>query len=231
MAAVTTTFAGGVLKKPFSWSYSKLKNFEACPKRHFHIDVQKDVKEEESEMLAWGNVVHDRLAKRVSKNEPLPPELVKFDKWAERIQATPGVIHVEQKLAIKKDFGACKFFDREAWFRAVGDVIKINGQVALVADWKTGKIVEDSVQLALAAACVFAHYPEVMAVRSEFIWLKHDASTRETFKREDMAAFWRGLWTRIETLQHAHENDEFPAKPNGLCRRWCPVTKCPHHGE
>lgn len=231
MAAVTTTFAGGKLVKPFAWSYSKLKNYETCPKRHWHIDVQRDVQEEESEQLVWGNYLHKAMAKAIKEQIALPPDLAKYNKWVKRILSTPGDVYVEQKLAIDKSFGKCSWFGSDAWYRAIGDVIKINGIVALVGDWKTGKILEDSVQLALAAACVFAYYPEVMAVRSEFFWLKHDASTRETFKREDMPEFWRGIWPRIETLKQAHETNEYPAKPGGLCKRWCPVRKCPHYGE
>jgi spore coat polysaccharide biosynthesis protein SpsF (cytidylyltransferase family) len=44
--------------KPFAWSYSKLKNYEVCPKRHWHVDVKKDFKEAESEALKQGNLVH-----------------------------------------------------------------------------------------------------------------------------------------------------------------------------
>src|SRR5205807_2231069 len=82
---------------------------------------------------------------------------------------SPNVrILVEQQLAINADFGPVPWFDSAAWFRGIGDVIKIVGPVALIVDWKTGKIVEDSQQLALMAACVFAHHPEVQKVRSEF---------------------------------------------------------------
>ena len=42
--------------KPFAWSYSRLKNFEVCPKRHFHVDIAKDFREEEGESLVWGNI-------------------------------------------------------------------------------------------------------------------------------------------------------------------------------
>ena len=56
--------------KPFAWSYSRLKNFESCPKRHWHLDIQKDIKEEEGEALLWGNVVHKALADRVQFREP-----------------------------------------------------------------------------------------------------------------------------------------------------------------
>ena len=53
--------------KPFSWSWSKLKNFRTCPKRHYHVDIAKDFKEDDSEDLLWGNEVHEALAKRIGK--------------------------------------------------------------------------------------------------------------------------------------------------------------------
>lgn len=231
MQIVTTRRDGGAVKKAFSWSYSKLKNFESCPKRHWHIDLAKDVKEEESEELAWGNAVHDALAKRIKDGKELPVPMKAYEPWCQKILKAPGTNLVEQKLAITADFAPTTFFDKSAWFRAVGDVIKLNGPVALIADWKTGKILEDSQQLALSAACVFAHYPSVKMVRSEFIWLKEDASSRADFARDDMPHMWKNIWPRIEALKRAHETGEYPAKPGYFCRRYCPVAKCPHHGE
>jgi hypothetical protein len=78
---------------------------------------------------------------------------------------------------------------------------------------------------------MFAHYPSLQMVRSEFIWLKDDASSRADFSRADMPGMWKNLWPRIEALKHAHETNEYPAKPGYLCRKWCPVNKCPHYGE
>jgi hypothetical protein len=227
MAAVTIRRG----PKPFAWSYSKLKNFESCPKRHWHVDIAKDVKEEESEQLLWGNQVHKAMADRCGKGVPLTGGMEVFEPWAARVCDGEGTIQVEQKLAITKSFQKCGYFDNGVWLRIVADVIKINGVVALVPDWKTGKIVEDSQQLALTAACVFAHFPEIMGVRSEFIWLKEDAQTSETFKRPDMVTMWRNIWPRIEQLEKAHVDGNYPAKPGHLCKRWCPVRSCPHHGE
>lgn len=217
--------------KAFSWSYSKLKNFESCPKRHWHIDINRDIKEETSENLAWGNMVHEALAKRVAKNTPLPKGMEPYEKWAVRLTASPGTILVEQKLAINKEFGGTSWFGDDAWYRGIGDVIKIVGRVALIVDYKTGKILEDGSQLALMAACVFAHYPEVSRVRSEFIWLKEDATTRADFDRNNMAEFWKSVWPRIEALKHAADTLTYPPKPGPLCKRWCPVKVCPHYGE
>lgn len=97
--------------------------------------------------------------------------------------------------------------------------------------WKTGKILEDGVQLALMAQCVFAHHPEVEKLRTEFIWLKEDATTRADFTRGDMVAVWAGLLPRVTTLQNAHETMSFPPRPGGLCKRWCVVDSCPHRGQ
>lgn len=229
---IVTTRGGAPVKKAFAWSYSKLKNFESCPKRHYHVDIAKDAKEEESEQLVWGNEVHAALAARLSKKTPLPMPMKSYEDWCVKIEETPGELLVEQKLAINRDFGPTSWFAKDAWFRAVGDVIKLSPTVAvaLIGDWKTGKIVEDSQQLALSAACVFAHYPTVQAVRSEFFWLGEDARTSATMKRSDMAQMWRNLWPRIEALESAHDHTNYPAKPGRLCKRWCPVTQCPHHG-
>lgn len=217
--------------KPFAWSYSKLKNFETCPKRHYEIDITKNVREEEGEALIWGNRVHAAFAERLGKGTPMPVGMEQWEPWCERILTPPGNVLVEQKLAISKDFAAVEFFDRSAWFRGVADVLKINGPVALAIDWKTGKIVEDSQQLALMAACIFAHHPQVHKIRTEFAWLKEDASSRADFDRAEMATMWAALWPRIEALEHAHNTTSYPAKPGRLCRSWCPVTSCPHHGK
>jgi len=227
MAAITTYRT----QKPFAWSYSKLKNFETCPKRHYEIDVAKNIKEEDSDELKWGNTIHKSAAKHLGEGAPLIQGTEVLQPWCDRIKAGGGTILVEQKLAITRDFGKCDWFDRNAWYRGIGDVIKIVGDVALVVDWKTGKILEDSVQLALMAQCVFAHHPEVTHVRSEFVWLKEDASSREDFSRDDMAGLWRLLWPRLELLEHAHNTTTYPAKPGRLCRKWCPVQSCPHWGK
>lgn len=231
---VTTTYRNGApAKKPFSWSFSKLKNFEACPKKHFHVDLQKDFKEEEGEALLHGNLLHKAAADRITKETPLPPGLEYLEEWITNrnlTKSSKSTILVEQKLALTREFGACGYFDKGAWYRGVADVLKIMGPVALAMDWKTGAIKEDSVQLGLMAACIFAHHPNVQSIRTEYVWLAHNATSTVDFKRSDMPAFWRNLWPRIEALEHAYNTTTYPAKQGGLCRRWCPVSSCGFHG-
>lgn len=216
--------------KAFAWSYSKIKNFETCPKRYWHYDVNKDVKEPEGEALQYGNAVHAALAAALL-GDPLPNHFKNLQSWVDRIVTREGKILTEQKLAITNEFEPCDWFAKTAWYRGIADVIKITGRVALAIDWKTGKIVEDGSQLALMAQCIFSHHPDVERIRTEFVWLKEDATTRADFARKDMADVWKGILPRVSLLQNAHETMTFPPKPGGLCRKWCSVHSCPHQGQ
>lgn len=218
--------------KAFSWSYSKLKNYDSCPRKHLEVDLLKRFKEdEESGALKWGNLVHDALAKRVRDGTALPFELKHLEPAAEQILSVPGKRLVEQQLAITAEFLPCEWFSRQAWFRAVADVIVLNPPVAFVVDYKTGKLLDDSQQLALMSACVFAHHPDIQAVRAEFWWLREDTPTQENFKRSKLPQIWRDVWPRYQQLENAYLTGHYPPKPSGLCKAWCPVTSCEYNGK
>lgn len=220
--------------KPFTWSYSKLKNFEVCPLKHNEVDNLKRFKEGESEFLQWGDEVHKSASAYVSKKTPLPIGMPVLQSWLDKLATVAyDKVLVEQKLAITKDFQPCGYFDKGVWFRTIIDWLGITGPVALALDWKTGKLLEDPQQLALSAAVCFAHIPSLHRIRTEFIWLKEGpgVSTREDFSRGSMVEMWRSIWPRIEALEHAYNTGEYPAKPGGLCKRWCPVTSCEHNGN
>ena len=211
-------------------SYSKLKNFETCPKRHYEVDIAKNYREE-SDQLAWGDRVHKALAAACMGKEPLPDELAEYQHWVDRVRAGPGELLVEQKYALTRDFQACEYFGPRVWWRSIGDLVRIDGPVALGLDWKTGKVVHDSVQLMLLAQCIFAYHKEVQVVRTEFVWLKEDCATQDIFRRDTIANEWIGLLPRIAAMEEADKTMTFPPKPGKLCARWCPVLSCPYHGK
>lgn len=220
------------MAKAFAWSFSKLKNFESCPLKFQQQDVLKNYQEGESEQLIWGNQVHEALAKVLTGKLPkLPTEMETFEKYVDMVRALPGDLQVEQKYAITKDFGPTAYFAPNVWYRGIGDVVKIAGTRGTILDWKTGAIKVDSVQLMLMAQCIFSHYPDVQKVHTGFVWLKEDATTVEEYNREDMPRNWIGLLDRVEALESAFATNVWPAKPSGLCRKWCPVSTCEHHGK
>ena len=224
--------------KPFAWSWSKLKNYRTCPKRHFHVDIEKSFKEPESDHLIWGHEVHEAMANYVSKDTPLPRTMEHYADRADRLALLrkKGVpVRVEQKLAMSEEFKPVGFFDGKAWFRGVLDVLVVGGTIARATDWKTGKMPDDGdaeyEQLALSAQLIFAHYPDVREVETEFVWLGYDDTTERTYKHDGMLPVWNKLWPQINVMKEAWRTTTYPPKPSGLCKHHCPVNSCPYYGK
>jgi len=231
MVAVTLHSDGRALQKPFTWSYSKVKNYEICPKRHYETDIAKSTEPETSEKLDWGDRVHKAAAAYFEKKTPVPDEIAVLRPWIEKIERVPGTILVERKYALDRSLNPCGYFDRNVWFRGVCDLLKIFEDVALGIDWKTGKILRETEQLALMAACIFANHPEVQKIRTEFIWLHDDATTREDFTRADMGLMWARLLPRLAPMEYSWNTSEYLAKPNKMCASYCKVKTCVHNGK
>lgn len=218
--------------KPFAWSFSKLKNFETCPKKHYEVDLQRNY-QEESTHLTWGNEVHKALENAVKKISPLPIEMKSYSKYVQSVLNAHGKVEVEKQYALDRNFVPVSWFDKQAWYRGKADVVLINGENALAIDWKTGKVSKDSVQLMLMAQCIFAHNPQVKRVRTMYVWLQFpDAEpVIEDYDRQEVANAWIGLLLRVKLMEEAYNTQTYPPKPSGLCRKHCPVVSCPHHGK
>ncbi len=216
----------------FNWTYSKLGTFENCPKKYGHLYVLKDVKEEDSDHLRIGNEIHAAMADAIKTGDPLRADLAKYQHHVDRARKghdRDGVkILVEQKLAMNRNFQPTEFFADDVWLRGIVDVAKVAGDVAVVLDWKTGAPKEDSVQLALFAALIFSHHPQVQKIRTEFVWLRDDFSSPEDFIREDLVELWSIMMPRAEELEAATKAMEFPPHENALCR-YCPVKQCAYN--
>lgn len=228
--------------KEWSWSYSKLKNYEVCPRKHYEVDIAKTAAETQDDdpdsALNWGNRVHAAFATCLKGEASLPAEMEMYRHWIDRVQAGPGKLLVEQKYAITRQFQKTSWFANDVWVRMIGDVVRLDDpftdrsgnryRLALVMDWKTGKILEDPVQLMLMAQALFSHFPDLTHVRSEYVWLKDDCTTPEVFTRQEVADQWIGLIDRVEALENAHKLQSYPPKPGRLCKKYCPVQSCPY---
>jgi len=219
-----------ILKKAFAWSYSQLKAYETCAFQWQQVNLLKNFKGTEGPELLWGNRVHHAIAASLKNGTVLPDEMRLYQPWLESIAKLPGTHYVEQKYAITKTFEPCEYFAHNVWFRGIGDVVVVNGLVAYVGDWKTGKVLDDPVQLMLMAQLIFSHFPQVKRVQVQFIWLKFDCSSEQVVTRQDIADNWLGLMDRVKSMTAAYETDNFPKNPSGLCRKHCPVRSCEFWG-
>jgi hypothetical protein len=221
------------MAKEWSWSFSRLKNYETCPLKHNEVDILKHFKES-TENLAWGNKVHENFALAL-KGGALPTTMVGWQHWIDWAKALPGELLVEQKYAITRDYQPTEYFHPNVWMRTIADVVAIDGDVAVTLDWKTGKLPKDpsleGVQLALVSQCLFAFFPNLKAVKAFYVWLKEDTATDEVFRRSDMPNLWTALLPRVMKMEQAARTGVYQPKPSGLCRNYCPVTTCQFHGK
>ncbi len=219
------------MSKEWAWSYSRKKNYDTCPKRHYEVDVAKNYKDE-TEQLKWGNTVHEALAKACAGLGPLPDTMAAYQKWVDVVRQRPRQqLATELKFAITRQFEKTDWFASNVWLRTIVDLLTINGDTAAAIDWKTGKVQHDSIQLMLVATCVFAHYPEVNTVNTRFIWLKDGVTTREVFHRATIMKEWTQLIPQLNAWQDAAKRMDYPARPSYLCRKHCPVVSCEHNGR
>jgi hypothetical protein len=224
-----------VAATPIAWSFSRLKAFEDCPRRYHETQIKKDKwPEKRSAQLDWGDAVHKALATALRDGTPLPTVFRIFQHWIDKVNRTAGELLVEDdcKWAITRQFEPTPWFAKNVWLRVVADAVKLDNDAALVVDWKAGKSANaDPIQLILTSLVMLIMFPELKAVRSDFIWLQEDSQTTQVLYRNEAVDYWAGLLPRVKLLEVATRDNHFPPKPNRFCARYCPVKSCEFWGK
>lgn len=214
--------------KPIAWSFSSLNNYFTCPYQYYRMKVKKDVKDVMNDAALWGNEVHKHLDKRIGKKEPLPNRFKQYEKLARPFDSAKGVVLSEQQMCINANFEPTGWFSKDAWCRGIVDVSVLREDTgrAFAGDWKTGKRKPDNDQLMLFAGLMFKHYPDIHTVDTAFIWLKENATDKETFTRDQEKDIWAHFMAKVRKVEMSHEKNKWPKNPSGLCKGWCKVTDC-----
>lgn len=218
--------------KPFSWSYSQLNGYETCPRRYQAYNVTKEVVEKENEQLREGKDIHSAFEARINLGTKLPLGMGMHEPLMKRLTEVPGQVYGERRLALNDSFEPVTWFSPGAWFRQIIDYTNVrdNG-VAVVVDFKTGRPREDATQLELSALSIMAQDPSIHTVRTALIFVGYDNQTEaQSYSRSDITDLWDGILPRVADLKRAREQDNFPPKPGGLCKRYCGVKTCPFWG-
>jgi hypothetical protein len=217
--------------RQYPWSHSVLTLFEQCPHKYYMIKVAKTVVEPQSEQMMWGNRVHKDLELRLGAKRKLPESSAQWEPLMQQIEGLGGKIQTEQKMTLNARFKETKWMAHDAWLRCIIDYSVEKGDKLIVGDYKTGKVKEDNDQLKLFAATCMTLRPHINAVTTVFHWLKTDEVTTQRFERGDLPVLWQAFVPRTRRLDEAMAAKDFPKKPNGLCKAWCPVRSCEFNGE
>jgi hypothetical protein len=222
--------------KPFTWSYSALKNYETCPRRYHECNVKKAWPEESIE-LDRGQRLHKAMYARVGKNTPLPIEFAYMEEVAVLLTNTSDPYFCELKLAVDENMRMVPYFGKRVWCRGLIDYCLLSplgdsGRlIATIADYKTGKPKNDETQLALNACLAFAYDQNIAGVNTSYVWTEYEDTSHATYMRRDAKDIWEHVKPRVAKLETATIAGEFPPTKNSLCREYCPVLSCEFNGK
>jgi hypothetical protein len=212
--------------KPLPWSYTSLEDFVNCPRAYYEKRVAKSVKEEKTEAIIWGEVVHKAFEERQRDGKPLPENLDDHEPFMLKLTTTPGELTTERKVALNKQMQPCGFFDADVWFRGVIDLSIVSGDKATLVDYKTGKPHSKFNQLKLFALHTFAQYPNVDTVDVKFYWTQTMTTTGDKYARSMVNGLWREFLPNLKQYAQAFKEDVWQPRQSGLCNGWCPIKDC-----
>ena len=224
------------------WSFSRLNDFETCPKSFHEKHILKSVKfDNTSPHLIKGRDIHEKMEravkqvietggggfpKEIHSTVPFIQNMVRFA----RDTSDEPLFLTEQQRAMRENLSETSWFGKDVWVRVIWDWLIIADDKAIVIDWKTGKPWPDQGQLKLFAGAAMAAYPQVESVRTAYVYTEHKKVTRESYEREEYNQIWDEFGERSELIQLANESGNWPAKPSTMGCRWCKV-KCEHAGR
>lgn len=221
------------LGKAIPWSYSGLTAFEQCPRRFHLTKIVKTVVDKPNEAALEGRVAHKAFEDYVAGTAAMPDKYAKFIPLGDKLRLADGTRHTEYKFGLTESLTPTGFFDSDVWLRGALDLAIIRPAEGIVLDYKTGNRKLDGDQLKLFAAASFKIWPWLPKVKTGYLWLKDMKMDTETFVPEQVPEIMQGFSARVQRMKVAQETDNWPAKPSGLCKGWCPVgrSNCEHCGE
>ena len=217
------------------WSFSRIKSFEQCPKKFYHLKIVKDYSESETDAMRYGTELHLAAEEYVRDGKPLPPYFDFIADVLDALMKKEGERLCEYEMGLTENLEPCGFKDENVWYRGIADLIILDRahKKAWIIDYKSGKSAKyaDKGQLELMALAVFKHFPEIETVKAGLLFVVADDLIKDTYTRADEGTLWKKWLADYHSMEEAFNNDVWNARPSGLCRRHCSIKECPHNGR
>ena len=180
--------------------------------------------------MLYGTAVHKACEDYVNDGTPLPKNYDRYKTLLDIIKDIPGTKYAEHKMGLSLDRFASAY-GKGYWVRGIVDLLIVDGEEAVIIDYKTGSSkYPDVKQLKLMALMTFAHFPEVNNIKAGLLFVKDSVFITEVYAKDDIEKLWDSFEPTLERLKQSYENDIWQANPTGLCG-WCPVKSCEFHKE
>ena len=207
------------------WNHTMLSDLGNCMWKGYRARIKKDLpKEEKTPEQNLGIHVHKAFETAINQRsvDTLPEQF--------RPLAAPMVAQgalAEVKMGCNEDGSGAEFFGNP-WGRGVADVLILDRRqsLAVLFDWKTGKVREDDRELRAQSYLVKANY-DVQHVRGAYVWLVENR-LGTMYDLSDTTRWENGTRALLAKAQEASESGHWPKNPNPLCG-WCPVKDCEHN--
>jgi len=239
-------------KKKISWSYSKLKKYQECPRAFklsyidkieaptetvnlvgklahqcFYLYTQHLVKNKlRTDVDAMPQIVENILSSANVFNDDLTQEIESLaEKFARGFIIDFNTFYgAELKLAIDEEGNEVNWKDNNVFFRSILDRIDIEDNRVLVTDYKTGwEITKDRAQLETYAWMAKTIFPQIDTFYVENYFVRYNSKRYSELTTEDVERAKR----RVKRIIKKIENDEeFLPNPSTRCS-WCPyLVRC-----
>lgn len=214
----------------FTWSPSKIADFDNCPAQYAAKHYYKTIPYTETEATIWGTRVHAEAERFMRGEESTDPDaFTPVEKWVRVLSRLPGERFVEHKMSVGEDWKQVEWDDAEG--RMIVDLAILNDEELLIYDWKTGKLKSDETQMKIYSLIMAMQFPQVQKIKYKYIWLKDGKTTGGELSRPELIKIALYLKAKLKEMKTAWENENFAMKKNGLCKGWCENYSCPHNGR
>lgn len=203
-----------------SYSHSSIKTYEQCPASYKFSRIDK-IPSESGPAAERGKLLHAEAEAVIKGGLPIVSEPMEHMLPMLLRLRDQGALS-EEVISLTKDWEITDYDADDVRLRGIIDVLLIEGPIAYVRDFKSGKKRDYSDQLKLYAAMVFAKYPDVNAIQPIIDYIdikKSELYTRIMRKEESLLREW------INERMMKIDNDKIYApNPSSLCS-YCSFRK------
>jgi len=179
-------------------SYSRLSDYENCPRKFKSKYLTKTYPNDPNNpYFIRGSAIHKQLEDyanaRISGRDPSPlsDDIARAGNIIEGVVKGYSIIYTEQQIAVDKDFNSVEWFSKQAYYRAIFDLVAIEQSKALIIDWKSGKVRDyddsDTGQLHLSSGILMSIKPQIEEVTTAYAFVEHNQTIARKFTRDQLS--------------------------------------------